>query len=204
MVENITNLGEGIIGLYRNDYLKILYVRKMAKLLGKSHVSLLPYLKKLEKGKILKSEISGRNKIYKLNLDNNLTKEHIIIAEKQRTLKFIEKEFFIKKIYDEILNLNLNGGMILFGSYVSGSYNKKSDIDLFYIGKIKEKEKMELKNLGKIYKKQIHLTVMNMKQFNKALENNVILIKEIIKNHLILQNPDIFINSLWRHYNGKR
>jgi len=202
MVENITNLGDEIINLYRGDYLKILYVREMAKLLGKSHVSLLPHLRRFEERKVLNSKISGRNKTYQLNLDNNLSKEHLTISEKQQGLKLMEKEFFIKKIYDEISDLN--GTVIIFGSYASGNYNKESDIDLFYIGKISNKQKNQIKNMGKIYKKQIHLTVMDEEQFNKALNESISLIKEIIKNHIILQNPDYFINSLWRYYNGRR
>ncbi len=204
MVENITNLEIEIIRLYKNNYLKEIYIREMAKLLEKSHVTLLPHLKNLEKRNILISKISGKNKNYKLNMGNNLSKEYISMAEKQDTISIIKKEFFIKKIYDETLNLDLNGIMALFGSYASGTYNKKSDIDLFYIGSITENQKKSIKNMGRLYKKRIHLSVMNLNQFKKSLKENIIITKEIIKNHIILQNSDTFINSLWKYYNGKR
>ena len=45
MVENINNIKLDIISLFRNNYLNQFHIRLMAKLIGKSHVSLLPHLK---------------------------------------------------------------------------------------------------------------------------------------------------------------
>ena len=90
--------------------------------------------------------------------------------------------------------------MVLFGSYASSTNTKDSDIDLLYIGEIKESEKMKLKDFGKTYDKEIHLISMSPKQFKEQLFKQGTLVKEVIKNHIILYNHDIFINEVWRHY----
>ena len=200
MVETINNIKLGIIGLFRSNYFNQFHIREMAKLIGKSHVSLLPHLKSFEKDKILISKDVGKSKVYSINLENNQVREFLSLSEKKETLDLLNKEFLIKKLYDEFLNLNLNGCLVLFGSYASLTHNKESDIDLFYIGELKENEKKKIKQFGKTYNKEIHLTSMNSKQFKEQLSKQGVLIKEIVRNHIILYNHDIFINEVWRYY----
>ena len=200
MVENINNIKLDIISLFRNNYLNQFHIRLMAKLIGKSHVSLLPHLKEFEKDKMLISKEVGRSKVYSLNLNNNQVREFLSFAEKKKSLELLNKEIFIKKIYEEFINLDLNGSLILFGSYASKTHTEESDIDLLYLGNLKESEGKKIKELGKIYKRDIHLVSMNIKQFREQLSKQGALIKEIINNHIILCNHDLFINEVWRHY----
>ena len=204
MVDKIKDIQLEIFGLYRNSYLNQFHIRKMATLIGKSHVSLLPHLRKFEKDNLLLSEHIGKSKVYSINLGNNQVREFLSLSEKKKTLDFLRKEFFIKKIYDEAIHNNLNGCLILFGSYVTGTHNDKSDIDLLYIGNINEIEKKKMKEFGKAYKKDIHFLTISLKQFKEQLSKQSAFIKEVIKNHIILYNHDIFIHALWRHYYEKR
>ena len=200
MVETINNIKLGIISLFRSNYFNQFHIREMAKLIGKSHVSLLPHLKSFEKDKILLSKSIGKSKVYSLNLENNQVREFLSLSEKKESLALLNKEFLIKKIYDEFISLNLNGCLILFGSYASLAHNKESDIDLLYLGELKENEKKNIKEFGKTYDKEIHLASMNLEQFKEKLYKQGELIKEILKNHVILYSHDIFINEVWRHY----
>ena len=127
-------------------------------------------------------------------------REFLSLSEKKETLDLLNKEFLIKKLYDEFLNLNLNGCLVLFGSYASLTHNKESDLDLLYIGGLKESEKKKIKQFGKTYNKEIHLTSMSLNQFKEQLSKQGALIKEIVRNHVILYSHDIFINEVWRHY----
>jgi predicted nucleotidyltransferase len=200
VVSNINNISLDLIALYRNNYLAQFHIRQMAKLIGKSHVSLLPYLGEFERSKILTPKEIGKSKVYSLDLNNNLGREFLSFAEKKKSLELLEKEVFIKKMYNEFLDLDLNGSLVLFGSYASKAHTPESDIDLFYLGDLKESESKKIKSLGKIYNKEIHLVSMNPKQFREQLSEQGALAKEIINNHLILYNPDIFVNEAWRYY----
>jgi len=199
MEEKITNYLFEILSLYRTDYTKSLHVRAIAKLLNISHVTLLPYLKKLEKNKILKSRKVGKNKEYTLNPDNILTKDYLTVSEKLETINHLQKNFLIKKVSQHLININLQGAVVLFGSYAKNYATKTSDIDLFHLGKLSESQIMEIKKIGKIYGKEINIKTSTIKNFNKALITGDTLIKEIINNHIILQNPDLFVNLLWRN-----
>ena len=192
------------MGLFRNNYFNQFHIREMARLIGKSHVTLLPHLKSFEKDKILLLKNIGKSKVYSLNLENNQGKEFLSLSEKKKTLNLLNKKFLIKKLYDEFFNLRLDGCLVLFGSYASSTHNKESDIDLLYIGELKESEKKKIKEFGKTYNKEIHLTSMSSKQFKEQLSKQGALIKEILKNHIILYNHDIFINEVWRHYYGRK
>lgn len=204
MVENINNTKLDIIGLYNNDYLNQFHIRQMAKLVGKSHVGLLPHLKELEKGKILIPKEVGKSKVYSLNLNNNQAREFLSLSEKKKSLELLNKEFFIKKIYEEFISFDLGGCLIIFGSYASKTNADKSDIDLLYLGHLKESEKKKVKDLGKTYNKEIHLVSMELSQFRDQLSKQGALVKEIIHNHIILYNHDFFINEAWRYYYEKR
>src|SRR3989338_5485578 len=101
MVSNINNMSLGIIGLYRTNYLSQFHIRQMARLIGKSHVALLPHLREFEKNKILISKEVGKSKVYSLNLDNNQGREFLSSAEKKKALELLDKGVFIKKICNE-------------------------------------------------------------------------------------------------------
>jgi len=199
MVESINNIKLEIISLFRSNYFSQFHIREMAKLIGKSHVSLLPHLKSFEKDKILLSKNVGKSRVYSLNLENNQVREFLSFSEKKETLNLLNKEFLIKKLYNEFFSLNLNGCLILFGSYASLTHHKKSDIDILYVGELKESEKKNIKEFGKIYNEEIHMTSIALKQFKEQLSKQGALIKEVLKNHIILYGHDIFINEVWRH-----
>ncbi len=204
MVEKITNNKLEIISLFKTNYLEKYHAREIAKLLNKNHATLLPHLKSLEKDKILKSKKSGKNKEYFLNFENIITKNYLLFSELLETTRYLEENFLIKKITEEIFNLNLKGTIILFGSYAKKTYKEDSDIDLFYLGRIKDKDVKKIKSIGKIYGKIINIKKTTLKNFKTGLKNKDPLIIEIIKNHIILQKPEEFINTLWRHYDEKR
>ena len=204
MVEKTTNLKLEMINLFRSNYLAQFHVREMAKLTKKSHVTLLPHLKALEKDKILISKTIGKNKQYSLNFENIITKNYITLSETIATTSFLEQIFLIKKVTKEIFNLNLSGTIILFGSYSKKTFKDDSDIDLFYLGQITDKEIQNIKNIGKTYGKIINVKKSALENFELGLRKKDPLITEIIKNHVVLQNPEQFVNALWRFYNERR
>jgi len=204
MVGKTTNKKLKIINLFRPNYLAQFHVREMAKLLKKNHVTLLPHLKDLEKDKILISKTVGKNKVYSLNFENIITKNYLTLSETVETIAFLEQIFLIKKITKEIFNLSLSGTIILFGSYAKRTFTEDSDIDLFYLGQLTDKEIQNIKKIGKTYGKTINVKKSTLKNFELGLRKKDPLIIEIIKNHIILQNPEQFINALWRFCDERR
>jgi len=204
MVEKTTDIKLKIINLFRVNYLAQFHVREMAKLTKKSHVTLLPHLKDLEKDKILTHKTIGKNKVYSLNFENIITKYYLTISETTETTTFLGQIFLIKKITKEIFNLNLSGTIILFGSYAKRTFKEDSDIDLFYLGQITDKEIQEIKKIGKTYGKTINIKKSTLKNFEAGLRKKDPLIIEIIKNHIFLQNLEQFINALWRYCDERR
>jgi len=204
MVEKITNNKLEIISLFRSGYLKQLHVREIASLLKKNHTTILPHLKGLEKDKILISRAIGRSKAYSINFENLAAKFYMGIAEAAESTRYIEQHFLIKKLAAEILDLKLRATIILFGSYAKRAYGRESDIDLFCLGKISEKEARRIRKLGKIYGKEINLKKATLDNFESVLRKRDALVMEVVKYHIILHNAGQFIDALWRFYDEKR
>jgi len=203
MEEKITDYDFAILNLYRYNYNSSFHARAMAKLLKTSHVTLLPHLRTLEKNKILISRKVGKNKEYLLNPDNIITKDYLTIAEKLQAIKYIQKNFLIKKISEQLSALNLLGSIVLFGSYAKNYATEASDVDIFYLGKLSDAQTQEIKKVGKTYGKEINVKTATTDNFLDGLKTGDALIKEVIKNHIALQNPEPFVNLCWRHYTGK-
>ena len=203
MVEKITNYEFAILSLYRSSYASSYHARAMAKLLKTSHVTLLPHLKKLEKNKILVTRKVGKNKEYLLNADNIITKDYLAIAEKLEAINCLQKNFLIRKIVEQFLTLNLPGSIILFGSYAKNIAAETSDIDILYLGELTDSKKQEMKKIGGTYGKEINVKTATVNNLFDGLRSGDALIKEIVQNHIGIQNPEQFINLSWRHYAGK-
>jgi predicted nucleotidyltransferase len=188
------------LSLFRSDYATSLHVRAMANLLNVSHMNLLPHLKRLEELKILQSTKVGRNKHYRLNQDNILTKYYLTTTEELVTIEHLEKNQFIRKLAENLNSLDTSNPLILFGSYADNSATDESDIDLFSIGALTKDQTNSIKKFEATYGKKINIKTATTENFNTALRTGDILIKEIVRNHIVLRNPDPFVTMLWRYY----
>ncbi len=204
MVDKTTDNKLRILSLFRSNYLAQYHTREMANLTKKSHVTLLPHLNALERDKILVAKTIGKNKVYTLNFDNILTKNYLSISELAESILYQEQVFLIKKVMLEISKLNPSGSFILFGSYAKKTFKEDSDIDLFYLGELKETEITKIKSIGKTYGKIINLKTATIQKFENGLRKKDALIIEILKYHFILHNQDLFINALWGYYHEIR
>lgn len=183
-----------ILALFLGDYSRQLYLREIsqkAKIPLKTTQTLLA---KLENGKILKSAISGKNKYFRLNLDNIQTKSILLQAEISQTTRFLEKYSPIKTF---LKSLRTNDALVVFGSFARFSADKDSDLDLL----IMQKGKQEIPFHLMPYK--VHKVELTEESFLKSLEKQETLIKEIQESHIILNNHSFYINTMWDHH-GKR
>lgn len=183
ILNNILKILESFYG----DYNKKTYGRDISKKLKMNQKTVSNILNKLEKENILKFTIEGKNKYYYLNKLNPHIKEIIKLIEINRKIKFIDNYKRYSDLFAK-LETRTDGILVIFGSYANFSANEKSDLDVLFVGKYQE-----LKDLEELYNIKINIVKIDKKKFNK----DNILIKEIIKNHVILNGIEEFIGLIW-------
>lgn len=180
MVEKITNYK--IIAQFVSDYGKKFYLREMAALLKKPHQTIKPYVEGLVKERIL---IKTRRKNiveYSLDFKSKQTYDYLIIAEKERLIERLKEDTLLKVLFERLSSFFVDNTFLIFGSSAE-KIKKGSDIDLLVIGKSNLDKVID--EFEEIYNKRIHKVQINI--LNKL---NLALIKEIYKNHLILNNTE--------------
>ncbi len=194
-----------IVNLFTSDYIKKIHVREISRLIFLSHRSVSMALKSLEKKGIMKHETAGRSKLYFLNLENPLAKDYIKNAESANKIKLVEKNFIIKKFLSELEGSLSDIPLILFGSYAKGAQTKESDMDILVIKNGNERElAKKITEFSKLYKIEIQIQKSTKENFELGLKERDNLIIEILKNHIILNNTDFFVDIFWRNFNDKR
>ncbi len=178
-----------ILQLYLKDYNNQYYLREISKLTKIPLKTTQNLISDLEKDKIITSIISGKNKYFKLNLDNIQTKFLLLQAEIQKTQIFLNKYPIFKTFLKDIKK---NTPIIIFGSFAKLSATKDSDLDILILSK----EKLSLHLLP--YK--THKIILTIPTFIKSIEKKETLIKEIQENHIILNNHSFYINIMWGYY----
>lgn len=176
-----------IIEEFLRDYKSELTGSFIAKKRKLNQKTVANFLNKLEDETILKSRFQGKNKLYSLNMDNKeIIKNFILTAENIRTINFYKQEPLIKEISEKIQN-SIKGSAVIFGSYAKGIQKKDSDLDILIIGKANEKE---IDKISKMYNLEISLKIY------PKIKKRDILIKEVIKDHIIIKNAERFIGGL--------
>lgn len=148
------------------------------------------YLKRLERQNFLKSITEGKNKLYLLNLnDEQLIVNFISAIENARAIRFYQKHPLIKEIITKILP-HITGISLIFGSYAKGNEKEGSDLDIFIAGSANE---AEIDKIANTYHLEINLKKYTLPEFKKALKENDLLAKEVIKSHILMQNAQEFV-----------
>jgi predicted nucleotidyltransferase len=176
------------------DYKVERYGRELAKRTSLSQKAMALSLKELEEKGILKSKTKGNIKNYSLNLKNRNLKDIIIQIEIFKKLEFLKKHRFLKEIFN-----GDNRIVGIFGSYAKGTETKNSDIDLFIIG---EELKQDYDKKGELFDLEISIKYFRKKEFKKLLREKNNLVKEIVKNHVLISGFESFVYFVWRDFHG--
>ena len=180
-----------VISLFRGNYKRRFYLREISKLSKLPLKTCQNALTNLEKSKILKSKIEGKNKYFSLNLENIKTKSSLLQAEIYQTDIFTEKysqfRMFLKSLKTTV-------PIIVFGSFAKFTADKNSDLDLLIISE------KELKLPFHLLPSKPHQINMSDKTFIKTIGKQENLIKEIEENHIILNNHSYYVNVMWEYY----
>lgn len=198
---NINKTTLKILGLFLGDYRRSLHVREIARDVGVDVKAVGLQLRRLENINVLSSIIKGRNKEYRLKLDNLVAKYYMILAETFASIRFLEKNFLIKRLMSETGD-KLEGTTMLFGSFAKGEMTEESDIDLFIISNRKPDADV-IRETGSLIDREVNIKSTNMKQFLNGLMDNDPLIMEVVSNHIVLKGIDDFCEIMWR-YNARQ
>ncbi len=194
---NINQTTLKILGLYRNNYKISMHVREIARETKVDVKAIQLQLRRLERVNVLSSALKGKNKEYRLNLNNFAAKYYMTMAEAFFTISFLDKNFQIKKIISEI-NGKIDGIILLFGSFAKGYATKESDIDIFFIADKFDRSVIE--EVGDVIGRRISVKSSSKQQFLNGLKNADPLISEVALGHITLKGMDDFCDIMWDFY----
>ena len=160
-----------------------IHLREIARLLGESHSTILRKLNKLIKENIIEAEIQGKNKLYSLK-DNLMARSIIYMAENYKLIKLLKEYPKLAIILTEVSKRIDEKLIVIFGSYAKFSAKPNSDIDIFI-----ETKSRKVKDTAKEINSKLSIKI-------GPLDKNSLLIKEIIKNHMILKGVEEFYNKI--------
>ena len=181
-----------IIEQLTGNYEQEIYGRELIGKVSMSQKGIALALKELEKQGILKSKKKGSMKFYSLNLNYPHAKEIISITETMKKIEFLSKNRKIAHIFKED-----NRIVGIFGSYAKKKHKPESDIDVFIVGK---KQKQDYDTKGKAFDLNISIKYFTQGEFKNLLSEKNNLLKEIVKNHIIVFGIEEFINTIWSSY----
>jgi predicted nucleotidyltransferase len=139
----------------------------------------------------------GNIKLVSLNLEDNITKNYLILSEREEADNFLKKQPKFK-----VLSKNFPKGnytVVLFGSRADSTHREKSDVDICVVNKDGKKD-IEFSQFEHIYGLTVNPIVFKRKEFidmSKEKEHN--LADEIIKKHIILYGEEYFWNMIWQN-----
>ncbi len=182
-----------VLSLFTNDLTREYYIREVKKLLKISPRTAQLILEDLEDKGILESKMRGTIKTYKIKL-NDSAKRYFVFVEQYKAIAFLENNFIIKEIVERITP-TIRGIGIIFGSYAKGTAEKDSDLDIFIAGSY---DKEEIKKVSKTFGMDISVKCYPAKTFKKNITKDILL-KEILKTHIVFVNAEQFIKKVLKN-----
>jgi len=156
------------------------YLKELAKKLQISPRSVKIYCDLFDKKGIIKREIKGNMHIFSTNNDN------FRVREMKRTYFLnLLGEMNIENIAEDCASI------AIYGSYASGNYDEKSDIDILIIGNEKNVKRELVVDIMKKIDKEFQLNVISIIKWEKLKKNNDHFVKNIIRNHILIKGVEL-------------
>ncbi len=181
-----SKIRQKIILLFIYSPEKSYYINEVARLVKTSSGTAQRELNKLVKeGFLVKKEKSQKRVYYSLNKANPLLSEIKIIVDKTIGIEHLLQEELKKE-----KNIDF---AFLFGSYVKDNLKFDSDIDLFIIGNISDKEIYNrIKKVEEKINREINYHLSTPKEFKKNLSRNFFYRSIVKKCDLIIGDENEF------------
>jgi len=161
-----------------------LHPRGIAEKLTTNHMTISRKLRELVKDNVVDYRVEGKNNVYflKKTLEG---RNAAMIAEIYKQTQVISRYPVLRGIFRSVQELPEIHLAVLFGSYAKGLVIKGSDIDIY------------LETDTTSIKKQLEQKNSSLSVKIGKFDTNSILIREIIKNHVIIRGVEVFIDKTW-------
>ena len=189
MLHNLNNIQLKIISQLIK---KRMYLRELGKAIDEIPSTTLRNIKLMTKQNLIDKHTEGKNTYY--YLPKKLTSLSLIkIAENYNTLNFIKNNNNLLPIIKDIIKLTKNEtNVIIFGSYAKALQKKDSDLDILIVSKNRDIKKKILE-LNEIYDIEVNPKIA------KEINPKNLLIKEIIKNHIIFKGGEFIYEQIYHN-----
>ncbi len=162
-----------------------IYVKQLSRELKISPSGTNRALKLLATAEILSKEEIGKAHYYLLNNNlpfvKSLKTSHFLAVIKSWE---IEKKFYEK---DESLI-----SLVLYGSYASGDFDERSDIDVLLISPSTREHFLSLIQEMELYlNREVSLEVFNISRWHKIKKEKTAFYQELISNHILLAGNEL-------------
>jgi predicted nucleotidyltransferase len=155
------------------------HVRELARRLGESHTTVMRRANWLLKENVIGYKTDGRNKVFFLK-DNLGARSHAYAAEKHKLLKLLSRYPRLGVILEGLLKKVPNGTVVLFGSYAKFCAKEGSDIDIY------------IDTQDPSAKRRAEEAYSGIRAKIGRFDPDSLLIREIVKNHVILRGTEEF------------
>ena len=172
-----------LLFIYNPD--KEYYINEIARLIGTSAGNVQRELKKLSESGFLTKNSKGNAVYFKIDRSNRLLPDIKSIVDKTIGLSHILEEE-LRKTW----GINF---AFLFGSYVKGDFGRDSDIDLYVIGEINDKELYrKIRKAEEKINREINYHLATQEEFKKNLRKSFFYKEIVVKYVLIIGNENEF------------
>ena len=156
------------------------YLKELAKKLQISPRSVKIYCDLFEKEGLIKREIIGNMHIFSTNNDNFRVRE-------MKRAYFINllAEMNIENIAEECASI------AVYGSYASGNYDEKSDIDILIIGEEQQVKRDMIVKIMEEIGKEFQLNVIPIIKWEKMKKDKDHFVQSIIRNHILIKGVEL-------------
>lgn len=185
MVNNITTLSVLEPLVFKQEWIHLAEISRELKM---PHPTARIHLNNFEKQGVVIKQLKGKMTLYKLNYNNPLILEYLILVEKDKLIKKCSKDVLLSEIVSFLHNSDNTA--LIFGSASFDLKNTK-DIDLLIINDFNNHSFKEFEK-----KHDIKFHLINLK---KLEEINPGLKEEIKKKHLIIEDSEKIIKWMLKN-----
>jgi len=167
--------GFEVLAYFLENPTQEIHIKELARILKISPATSKNFCDLFAKEKILLSEKKSNSIFFKLNNEDSYVLE-------------LKRFYAINKFKDKIDTSSLDGifNIAIYGSYSSGKYTEKSDVDLLIIARKKDVDISSVLDFQKKIKKEINVTKMTLEEWNKLKDKKDVFAQEVLNNNFPL------------------